>query len=359
MNQYIRKVLVNLVNKFRHSKLKRWLFSYEQQQQSDMLSNLQPTGNFTAEDGFAFTLYKGYRDSLCPDWRMMHTSPGSYSYEEIPQKISKAKENLQRVEHFLSIFGLSFLNKKILEIGCYDGLITYTLANLFDAEVIGTDLARYYLFQTDGLKINEKNMQKQNERLSQIREKVKVEFNKKADNKCEQVSFIEDDITDSKIDNNSVDCIFSWEVLEHIADPYKAFKEIFRILKPGGFAFHEYNPFFCRGGGHSLCTLDFPYGHVRLSQSDFKGYIKMIRPDEEAVAIQFYENNLNRMTLMDLESYVKSAGFRVLSIIPWLSKNNLLNIDENILMQAKSNYKTVSEKDLISDLVWVVFEKPY
>ena len=359
MKRYIiRRILVNLINRFRQSRLKRWLFSYKQQ--NDMLSNFQPMCNFTAEDGFIFTLYKGYRDALCPNWRMMFTAPGSDSYEELsPAKLSKAKEDLQRVEHFLSIFGLSFLNKKILEIGCNDGLITYTLANLFDAEVIGTDLARYYLFQTDGLKINEKNIQKQNERLSQIREKVKVEFNKKADNECEQVSFIEDDITDSKIDNNSVDCIFSWEVLEHIADPCKAFNEMFRILKPGGFAFHEYNPFFCRGGGHSLCTLDFPYGHVRLSASDFKGYIKMIRPDEETVAIQFYENNLNRMTLRDLESYVKSADLKVLSIIPWLSKNNLLNIDENILMQAKSNYKTVSAKDLLSDLVWVILEKPY
>ena len=54
-----------------------------------------------------------------------------------------------------------------MEIGCYDGLITYTLANLFDAEVIGTDLARYYLFQTDGLEINEENIQKQKIGLTQ------------------------------------------------------------------------------------------------------------------------------------------------------------------------------------------------
>ena len=50
--------------------------------------------------------------------------------------------------------------------------------------------------------------------------------------------------TVSSVASESMDVIVSWEVLEHITSPNDAFKEMARILKKGGFAFHEYNPFF-------------------------------------------------------------------------------------------------------------------
>ena len=70
---------------------------------------------------------------------------------------------------------------------------------------------------------------------------------------------------------------------------------MFRILKPGGYSFHEYNPFFSFNGGHSLCTLDFMWGHVRLSSIDFPKYLKQFRPFEYDLAMRFYKENLNRM----------------------------------------------------------------
>ena len=51
-------------------------------------------------------------------------------------------------------------------------------------------------------------------------------------------------ICDSKIESNSKDLILSWDTLEHLANPKKAFEEMYKLLKPGGFTFHEYNSFF-------------------------------------------------------------------------------------------------------------------
>ena len=62
---------------------------------------------------------------------------------------------------------------------------------------------------------------------------------------------------------------------------------MYRILKPGGFAFHQYNPFFSYNGGHSLCTLDFC--HVRLSAKDFERYLKQFRKEEYEMAMNFYK----------------------------------------------------------------------
>ncbi|MFH1564517.1 MAG: methyltransferase domain-containing protein [bacterium] len=44
------------------------------------------------------------------------------------------------------------------------------------------------------------------------------------------------DITDIQLPDNQFDCIFCYHVLEHILDDQKAMRELFRVLKHGGWA---------------------------------------------------------------------------------------------------------------------------
>ncbi|MDP6908310.1 MAG: class I SAM-dependent methyltransferase, partial [Flavobacteriales bacterium] len=53
-------------------------------------------------------------------------------------------------------------------------------------------------------------------------------FSPLADVKC--------DIQNMPFDDNSFDVIFCNHVLEHVEDDYKAMSELFRVLKPDGFA---------------------------------------------------------------------------------------------------------------------------
>jgi SAM-dependent methyltransferase len=172
-----------------------------------------------------------------------------------------------------------------------------------------------------------------------------------------KVSFLEDDICSSSLRSESADVVMSWEVLEHVTRPEDAFRQIARILKPGGFAFHEYNPFFSMNGGHSLCTLDFPWGHARLNAADFERYLDEIRPGEKSVSLSFYRNNLNRMTLSELKLYVQKAGLTLLSLLPWCSREHLAAVSSENLSQCKRVYPSVELMDLISPTVWILLRK--
>jgi ubiquinone/menaquinone biosynthesis C-methylase UbiE len=173
---------------------------------------------------------------------------------------------------------------------------------------------------------------------------------------CEP-KFFEDNICNSSFKSNSFDLIFSWNVLEHIQKPELAINEIFRILKPGGIVFNKYNPFFCQGGGHSLCTLDFPWGHVRLDESSFEKYIKEIRPEELDIALPFYKNSLNRMTMKKLKEYHIKSGFDLLTVLPYPKQSNINEVTEEILDQSKANYPTIDFLDLVSNGVICIGRK--
>lgn len=54
-------------------------------------------------------------------------------------------------------------------------------------------------------------------------------------------------------DQESVDLIVTQEVLEHVADPFRAMREIYRVLKPGGLAYVQL-PFII---GYHPCPFDY------------------------------------------------------------------------------------------------------
>ena len=79
--------------------------------------------------------------------------------------------------------------------------------------------------------------------------------------------------------------VFSFSALEH---------ELARVTRPGGVLLHIIDPWFSPQGGHSMCILDAPWAHVRLTQREFERYIAELRPHEEAAAVDFYRHAFQR-----------------------------------------------------------------
>jgi len=77
------------------------------------------------------------------------------------------------------------------------------------------------------------------------------------------------DITNNNLPDSQFDCVLCCHVLEHIPDDEKAMRELFRILKPGGWAILQ-SPV----GDNLDKTIEYPNtvspeGHVRMYGKDY------------------------------------------------------------------------------------------
>jgi ubiquinone/menaquinone biosynthesis C-methylase UbiE len=117
-------------------------------------------------------------------------------------------------------------------------------------------------------------------------------------------------------DDESFDAVVSISVVEHLVDLPAVLHETFRVLRRGGVADHGVHPWYCATGGHALCSLDAPWGHVRLTQQEFERYARERRPHEADEAIAAYTTDFQRprRTFATLREAVKEAGF---AIVGW------------------------------------------
>ncbi|MEW6210178.1 MAG: class I SAM-dependent methyltransferase [Acidobacteriota bacterium] len=360
MKQALRRIARSGINYARHSRLANWLRenSSSNPQQAE---TREVFAIFTDSRGETHQLIKGYRDRIKPDWRKMFDPPAeSLTAEELAIAPTASAKSIDKMLHFLAINDFSLQKGKVLEIGSHLGHRAFALSLKGEFEVTGLYLPDYYVQQIPGQNVDHTAQPREVSRLGRMQEQLRDAFRATTDHPShlDRVNLVGADITTLSMPDGYFDLIVSWETLEHIRDTEPAFQNMFRLLKPGGIAFHEYDPFFNIEGGHSLCTLDFPYSHARLNAEDFEAYLRRFRPDEADVALRYYHNNLNRMSFADLRRVCDNCGFKIPAIIEWPDTESFIETDAAALRQAQSIYPTVTVNDLMARRAWILLQKP-
>lgn len=314
------------------------------------LSAFPVTGKFTDSYNNEFILREGLRSRVKPGWQSYFNqtySDAAISKEMTKQIAANGRMAVEKVESLVNCFAGGLANKVILEIGCHAGGVTYAFSEKSALKVTGTDYSEYKTSSTTDAR--EQNV---TDYLFNLRSSVRENFPL-----ATVVDFRNDDICNSSLPDNTYDIVCSWDVLEHIHAPEDAFKHIQRILKNGGVTIHTYNPFFCLNGGHSPCTLDFPWAHAVLNAADFERYNNEIQPGRKEKSMSFYKNGLNRMTLKDMKQYFTEAGLRIEAIIPYIKEQHIRMVDARTLTCAKRNYPGLEMEDLVSSQVIIIARK--
>jgi ubiquinone/menaquinone biosynthesis C-methylase UbiE len=98
------------------------------------------------------------------------------------------------------------------------------------------------------------------------------------------------------IRSKSIDIVFCINAFEHIPDPEKTLKEIYRILKPKGLAFISFIPvYYSDVGSHMAEFIPEPWAHLVYSEEDYLIKLRVATPGTE-YWVQEYQKGLNRKT---------------------------------------------------------------
>ncbi len=309
---------------------------------SSQLINRADVATFRDRYGEIHQRVPNHRDELKPGWRRMFDDNSlSPTDSEIVAELEGVASRLNLADRVLATFGAGFDGTDALVVGCGDIIEPMFIASAGARSVVGI----------------EREVARECERRTLAAKSFLSEQSRQVISD-DDVELRKGDIAASSLPDRSFDLICSWRTLEHIANPQNAFAEMHRLLRPGGYAYHEYNPFFAIDGGHSLVTLDIPWGHVRFDRDDIAAYLKQFRPMEVNLALAYFDNSLNRMTIADLNAYATSAGFETLAIIPRTRTEDLIKIDAKLLAAAERNHPTITPNDLISRIVRIVLRRP-
>jgi ubiquinone/menaquinone biosynthesis C-methylase UbiE len=173
------------------------------------------------------------------------------------------------------------------------------------------------------------------------------------------VRFISGDITRrTDFNDNELDIIYSTSVLEHINNLAEAFKEMHRILKPGGVIIHGYNPFFCPNGGHALGITDCPWGHVRMRLNDYLRYMEKLRPHEADITKEWINSSLNGVSIHGMQNHIARQGFQILFWQQHAAEiKNQADLTPNIMAECFKSHPDIGLADMITSTVTFVAQK--
>lgn len=302
---------------------------------------------FTTEKKIALPIIEGFRERVKPNWK---TAYRTFEFSEMSlEKANTLKKDIKLAGHLLGLHGIEIQGKDILDVGCYLGTQCIGAIEQGANSATGIDIPEYYINQSLDPNVNASQI---------LAERRKQLLDLHTDIDHSRVIFEDLSVFEMEY-KNKFDIIFSWETFEHIINPKEALQRIKRALKPGGVSFNLYNPFFCLSGGHSMCTLDFPFAHTVLSNEDFKKYVTQVQPsgvpsNYVELSYNFFTKNLNRMTQADLREYIKEAELTLLDFISIPEFNLLNSIDSNLLEGAKEYYPNLTLNDLLCSYVYFI-----
>ena len=308
---------------------------------------------FILSNGVSLPIVQGFREQVKSNWRNAYKDFDNSNDEMSMDKINNLKNDIRNGTQILAKCGIPIQGKKIMDVGCYLGLQCFGAMELGAGEAVGIDIPEYYVNQStnnesvDASKVLE-NKRDKIRKLHPHLDQSKISF--------KDVSVFEMDY------KNEFDIIFSWETFEHIMNPKEALARIYKALKPGGIVFSQYNPFFCISGGHSMCTLDFPFAHTLLTDEDFKKYVETIVPENappkySELSYNFFTKNLNRMTQNDLTKYINDVGFELVNFMSMPDLSLLNVIDDSTLDSAKTIHPTLTLNELLCSSVYFIGRK--
>jgi ubiquinone/menaquinone biosynthesis C-methylase UbiE len=251
--------------------------------------------------------------------------------DEVQRKAAFYRELASRLRDDLSAHGLDVAGARILDAGTGSGYLAFALAGLGAAEVVGVDLDPVGYV-----------MPGERERMLALL----------AGDHAARVRLESGDVHSLSFPDERFDLVCSMTAVEHFADLEKATAELTRVLDRRGLMLHGVEPWFSKRGGHGLLTLDFPWGHVRLTPSELRRYLEEVRPHEAESALAYHAQGFQRRPATLAES--RAVFERHATVLEW-SETPVPTLDPHralatsgVLRDCRARFPAVTRRDLLT-----------
>lgn len=198
----------------------------------------------------------------------------------------------REIGEFLEGTSVSFAGRRILDLGCGDGIIDVgVMHHLHPSHLLGLDLVAP---DTEALAAA-------CQEILNCALPTNLNFGQ-----CTETSL--------PVPDASYDLVMSWSVFEHVGQPQQVMSEVRRVLRPGGYMFLQIWPLYRSQRGSHLWSW-FPEGWEHLTQSKEELRASFLTlsgttPElQEATLADF--DSLNRLSLSELQRLILSAGLTI------------------------------------------------
>jgi SAM-dependent methyltransferase len=202
------------------------------------------------------------------------------------------KDAADQVIDFLAGDGISLTGRDVADVGCGDGIIDLGVAHKAEPRsMVGFDI-----IPTDVTWLERRAREEGVADLPEC-----LEFRT-----CDPLSLPAED--------NSFDFVFTWSAFEHVEDPVAVFREIRRILRPGGILMLQIWPLYAsEHGAHLWQCIPDAFVQFRLSDEEIERQVRAAGTHSPEQIDEFLEvyATLNRVTLDDLQRAMLAAQMRV------------------------------------------------
>lgn len=220
----------------------------------------------------------------------------------------------------------------VLDVGSGTGLHTGFLVNSECKHVFGVDLLDYEELWGGSFK----------KQLIGLYDECGVNFDP---GRCQ---FIKMNAENLLFRDSLFDFVISINAFEHISDPQKALEEVHRVLKPGCYAFIQFDPvYYCDTGGHMFDFVSEPWGHLLHPEPEYVEMLEKAKAPKEIISdFKYGINKKPKKYFTDLFSGAIQKGmFKKIISYEWSGVVKPEHMD-------CSNFKELSHKYSKEDLLF-------
>ena len=152
--------------------------------------------------------------------------------------------------------------------------------------------------------------------------------------------------------------------IDHIPNWKNLIKQISLRSDKNAYLIIKHNSFFSFNGAHRYASTYIPWGHLVLSEMDYKSYVKKFHGERSKDMIDFYFNGLSypRYSIDDLMTFLSSNNWQIKAIEHATNKDfneqiKLAGGLKKLTLNINKNFKNISLQEISSSRSIIIAKK--